>query len=105
MDTGSVPDDLGKTGVPEGLPEPPGGTNGPSWALVEREEGPQRASRVPPLGSLNWTRGKGGGAPLSLSLPSSPFHVGRNFFEILRSPKVVSEPGLCVDVICKIRIQ
>ena len=28
----------GKTGVPEGLPEPPGGTNGPPWALLEREE-------------------------------------------------------------------
>ena len=22
-----------KNGVPEGLPEPPGGTNGPTWAL------------------------------------------------------------------------
>ena len=29
----------GKTGVPEGLPETPGGINGPPWALVEREEG------------------------------------------------------------------
>ena len=31
----------GQTGVPEGLPEPPGGINGPPWALVEREEGSQ----------------------------------------------------------------
>ena len=30
-----------KNGVPEGLPEPPGGTNGPPWALLEREEGRQ----------------------------------------------------------------
>ena len=26
-----------KNGVPEGLPEPPRGSNGPTWALVERE--------------------------------------------------------------------
>ena len=34
-----------KTGVPEGLPEPPEGTNGPPWALVEREEGRSRDGR------------------------------------------------------------
>ena len=28
-----------------------------------------------------------------------------NFFEILRSPTVASEPGLCVDVICTSRTQ
>ena len=28
-----------------------------------------------------------------------------NFFEILRSATVVSEPGLCVDVICTSRTQ
>ena len=39
----------GKTGVPEGLPEPPGGTNGPPWALLEREEGSK--GRPPPLQS------------------------------------------------------
>ena len=26
----------GKNRVPEGLPKPPGGTNGPPWALLER---------------------------------------------------------------------
>ena len=36
----------GKIGVPEGLPEPPGGTNGPPWALLERE-GAARAGRAP----------------------------------------------------------
>ena len=30
--------------------------------------------------------------------------VGK-IFEILRSPKVVSEPGLCVDIICMSRTQ
>ena len=29
----------------------------------------------------------------------------RSFFEILRSPTVVSEPDLCVDVICMSRTQ
>ena len=28
----------GKTEVQEGLPEPPEETNGPPWALLEREE-------------------------------------------------------------------
>ena len=28
-----------------------------------------------------------------------------NFFEIMRSPIVASEPGLCVDVICTSRTQ
>ena len=31
-----------KTRVPEGLPEPPGGSNGPSWAIGEREDSPHR---------------------------------------------------------------
>ena len=38
----------GKNGVPEGLPEPPGGTNGPPWALLEREEGSQGRPCAPP---------------------------------------------------------
>ena len=47
----------------EGLPEPIGGINGPTWALVERE-GPQG---VPPM-AVRIGLGGGGGAPLSLSL-------------------------------------
>ena len=35
----------GKTKVPKGLPEPPRGTNGPHWALVEREGWPGQAAR------------------------------------------------------------
>ena len=59
----------GKTGVPEGLSERPGGTNVPLWALVEREEGSQ--GRPPlPLG-VRIGQGKGGGAPLSYSLSLS----------------------------------
>ena len=49
----------GKTGMSEGLPEPPRGTNGPPWALLERKEG--RKGWPPPHGSPNWTRG--GAAP------------------------------------------
>ena len=30
-----------------GLPEPPGGVNGPSWALVERGGGGQVEARAP----------------------------------------------------------
>ena len=37
-----------KTGVPEGLPEPPKGINGPPWALVEREEGQLEVGCAPP---------------------------------------------------------
>ena len=68
----------GKNRVPEGLPEPPGGTNGPPWALVEREEGSQGRPRTA-LG-VRIGQGKGGGAPLSflpplplLPSPSLPF--------------------------------
>ena len=44
-----VPDNYRSAG---GLSETPGGTNGPRWALVGREEGPRGAGRAPlPLGS------------------------------------------------------
>ena len=64
---------LGKTGVTEGLPEPPGevlGLSGP--------EGRERAAAqevAPPIGSPNWTRGGGRGPsfPLPLPLFPSPF--------------------------------
>ena len=39
-----------------------------------------------------------------LLLDRSCVIVGK-FFEILRSPTVASEPGLCVDVICTSRTQ
>ena len=68
-----------KTGVPEGLPEPPGevlGLSGPEG----RERAAAQEVAPPPKGSPNWTR-EGGAAPLSLSLslsflPPSSFLVG-----------------------------
>ena len=58
-----------KTGVPEGYRNPPG-SNGPRWALVERERGrPGQEARPLPL-SPNRTR-KGGGAPLAFPLSHS----------------------------------
>ena len=43
-----VPDNYRSAG---GLSEPPGGTNGPSWALVETEEGYKGLDAPPPLQS------------------------------------------------------
>ena len=60
-----------KTGVPEGLPEPPGevlGLTGP--------EGRERAAAqevAPPMGSPNWTRGRGRGPSFPLPLPPLSF--------------------------------
>src|SRR4051812_1895519 len=56
------------TGVPEGLPEPPGEVMGLIGPRGERE-GCARRWR-PPMRSPNWTR-RGGAAPLSLSLSLS----------------------------------
>ena len=59
-----------KTGVPEGLPEPPGevlGLCGP--------EGRERAAAqevAPPLRSPNWTRGGGAAPPFPPPLPLFP---------------------------------
>ena len=43
--------------------------------------------------------------PLSLLCITMILRVRRNFLKLLRSPTVVSEPGLCVDVMCTSRIQ
>ena len=60
-----------KTGVPEGLPEPPRGTNGPPWALLER--GGQPGQATPPLmGSPNRTR-RGARPPFPSPSPSFSF--------------------------------
>ena len=56
----------GKNEVLEGLLEPPGGTNGPPWALLEREEGCQGS---PPL-EVRIGQGKGHGAPFPTPSPS-----------------------------------
>ena len=58
-----------KTGVPEGLPEPPGEVLGLS-GLEVRERAAARRWRPPPKGSPNRAR-EGGAAPLSLSLSLS----------------------------------
>ena len=61
---------LDKTGVREGLPEPPGelmGHIGPWW----RERGVARAGHAPPPPWVQIGLGKGGGAPLSFSLSLS----------------------------------
>ena len=69
-----------KTGVPEGLPEPPGEVLGLSWP-----EGRERAEAQEVARPLQWgvriVLGEGGTAPLSLSLslsflPPSSFLVG-----------------------------
>src|SRR3954470_1885759 len=57
------------TGVPEGLPEPPGGSMGLIGPRGERE-GRARRWRAPPMRSPNWTR-RGGAAPFP-SPSSSP---------------------------------
>src|SRR4051812_21822188 len=58
-------------GVP-GVTGTPPGTNGPCWALVERERGrPGQEARPLPL-SPNRTR-KGGGAPLPFPSPTPSF--------------------------------
>src|SRR3954465_2740421 len=67
------------TGVPEGLPEPPGEVMGPIGPRGERE-GCARRWRPPPMRSPNWTR-RGGAAPFpspspSPFLPPSPILVG-----------------------------
>src|SRR4051812_39684614 len=53
----------------EGLPEPPGGVNGPSWAIREKRGAGQGRPRAPSPPSPNKTRR--GGAPPSSS--PSPF--------------------------------
>ena len=63
-----------KTGVPEGLPEPPGevlGLSGPEG----RERAAAQEVAHPPMGSPNWTRegGRGPSFPLPLPLFPSPF--------------------------------
>ena len=65
-----------KTGVPEGLPEPPGevlGLSGPEG----REGSSPGGGAPPPMGSPNWTRGGGRGPsfPLPLPLFPSPFSL------------------------------
>ena len=53
-----------------GYRNPPGGFNGPTWALVEKRRGRQgRAARPSPLVRIG--QGEGGGAPLSFLSPSS----------------------------------
>ena len=59
------PDNYRSTG---GLPEPPRESNGPMWAIGERESAAHKGWRVPPMGSPNWTRGA---APFSFSFSSS----------------------------------
>ena len=66
-----------------GLPEPPRGFIGPSWALREKREGGRRWPRAPPLPSPNRTRegGRRPPFPSSLSPPSfspSPTREGGN---------------------------
>ena len=64
-----------KTGVPEGYRNPPGEVMGHMGLSGEREGQPGWAALLLPPGP-NWTR-RGGGAPLSLSLPTSfPLLVG-----------------------------
>ena len=69
-----------KTGVREGYrTPPPGGFNGPRWALVEKRRGGQGRPRAPSPSSPNWTRRGGGGAAPPflppLSFPSFPTHT------------------------------
>ena len=65
-----------KTGVPEGYRNPPGEVMGHMGLSRERERGSQRwAVCLLPLVLIGL--GEGGGAPLSLSLPTSfPLRVG-----------------------------
>ena len=44
-------------------------------------------------------------SPLVARLLLDRLRDRREFFEILHSPTVASEPGLCVDVICTSRTQ
>ena len=59
-----------------GLPEPPRGFIGPTWALREKREGGKRWPRAPPLPSPNRTREGGRRPPFSFlsssSFPPSP---------------------------------
>src|SRR5215216_5706810 len=65
-DIGKVPSDSGIFWSMGELMEFTGRSNGPYWALVEREEKGQEVARVSPLPKPNWTRG-GGAAHLSFS--------------------------------------
>ena len=60
-----------KTGVPGGLPEPPGRFNGPHGPWWE-ERGAARKGRTPPLPLVRIGLGGGGAAPPSFLPPSSP---------------------------------
>src|SRR4051794_27013740 len=60
---------LEETGVPEGLPEPPGEVLGLSGPEGRERAAAQEVAR-PPMRSPIWTR-EGGAAPLSLSLSLS----------------------------------
>ena len=64
-----------KTGVPEGLPEPPGEVLGLSGPEGRERAATQEVARAPPKPSPNWTKGLGRGPPLpSFSTPLlSPF--------------------------------
>ena len=69
-----------KTGVPEGLPEPPGEVLGLSGPEGRERAAAQEVARLLPLG-VRIGLGEGGAAPLSLSLslsflPPSLFLVG-----------------------------
>ena len=54
---------------------------------------------------LRSTRVRRQHSPLSLLCITMILHVRRKNLKLLRSPPVVSEPGLCVDVICTSRTQ
>ena len=56
-----------KTGVPKGLPEPPGEVMGLIGPDGRERAAAQEVARPPLMGSPNRTR-RGGAAPLSLSL-------------------------------------
>ena len=65
-----------KTGVPEGLPEPPGEVLGLSGPEGRERAAAQEVARPLPWG-VRIGLGEGGAAPLSLSLPTSfPLLVG-----------------------------
>ena len=71
MDIGSVPGEIGILPEYRGLPEPPRGLNGPTWALVEKE-GSKGSVGCAPLGPKRLGLGLWVSAP-SFLLPSSSF--------------------------------